>query len=345
MRKIYTYEDIINNTNLIFDLKQDIIFRNVFLNECSHDYVCRLFNCLLGYDLEDLKNNLRLVNNEHSSNSVHGNIIRSDIIYEYRDVYIIFEMNMSDKEFHINKNYQYLFKQHSSRLNNKNKYKKKTILINIDNYDVGDVNDLVYDSKIYISKYYKNIYNYINIFHINLDSLKEKIYNKDELSLVDKLLLIFVEQDKRNLIGKVEKEVKEIMDYMSRLDFKEGDPVTYNYIEAEKVRKEMAIIHEREMKEYEQEVKVQEQAVKEQEQQVKEQEQQVKEQEQQVKEQEQQVKEQKLNLQKYEQELEQDKNKLHEEKITLAKELKKIGFSKEKILKITKLSDNIITML
>ena len=324
MRKIYTYEDIINNTNLIFDLKQDIIFRNVFLNECSHDYVCRLFNCLLGYDLEDLKNNLRLVNNEHSSNSVHGNIIRSDIIYEYRDVYIIFEMNMSDKEFHINKNYQYLFKQHSSRLNNKNKYKKKTILINIDNYDVGDVNDLVYDSKIYISKYYKNIYNYINIFHVNLDSLKEKIYNKDELSLVDKLLLIFVEQDKRNLIGKVEKEVKEIMDYMSRLDFKEGDPVTYNYIEAEKVRKEMAIIHEREMKEYEQEVKVQEQAVKEQ---------------------EQQVKEQKLNLQKYEQELEQDKNKLHEEKITLAKELKKIGFSKEKILKITKLSDNIITML
>ena len=175
MRKIYTYEDIINNTNLIFDLKQDIIFRNVFLNECSHDYVCRLFNCLLGYDLEDLKNNLRLVNNEHSSNSVHGNIIRSDIIYEYRDVYIIFEMNMSDKEFHINKNYQYLFKQHSSRLNNKNKYKKKTILINIDNYDVGDVNDLVYDSKIYISKYYKNIYNYINIFHVNLDSLKEKI--------------------------------------------------------------------------------------------------------------------------------------------------------------------------
>ena len=331
MRKIYTYEDIINNTNLIFDLKQDIIFRNVFLNECSHDYVCRLFNCLLGYDLEDLKNNIKIVNNEHSSDSVHGNIIRSDIIYEYKDVYIIFEMNMSDKEFHINKNYQYLFKQHSSRLNNKNKYEKKTILINIDNYDVGDVNDLVYDSKIYISKYYKNIYDYINIFHINLDSLKKKIYNKNELSLIEKLLLIFVEQDKRNLIGKIEKEVEEIMDYMSRLDFKEGDPVTYNYVEAEKVRKEMAVIHEEEMKKYEQQVKEQEQYVK--------------AQEQQVKAQEQQVKEQELNLQKYSQELEHDKHKLHEEKVTLAKELKKIGFPKEKILKITKLSDNVITML
>lgn len=54
-------------------------------------------------------------------------------------------MNMSDKEFYINKNYQYLFKQHSSRLTNSNKYKNKTILINIDNYDVGEENDLIYD--------------------------------------------------------------------------------------------------------------------------------------------------------------------------------------------------------
>lgn len=34
------------------------------------------------------------------------------------------------------------------------------------------------------------------------------------------------------------------MDYMSRLDFKEWDPVTYNCVEAEKVIKEMAVIHE-----------------------------------------------------------------------------------------------------
>ena len=29
------------------------------------------------------------------------------------------------------------------------------------------------------------------------------------------------------------------MDYMARLDFKEGEAVTYNYLETEKVRKEM----------------------------------------------------------------------------------------------------------
>ena len=200
--------------------------------------------------------------------------------------------------------------QHCSRLNNKNKYKNKTILINIDNYDVVGEKETVYDSKIYISKYYKNIYEYINILHINLDSLREKIYNKRELDWIEKQLLIFVEQDKRNLIGKVEKEVKEIMDYMERLDFKEGDPVTYNYLEAEKVRKEMAIEHEMKVKKKEEALQKQE-----------------------------------INLQKQEINIEKREKSLEEEKITLAKELKNAGFPINKILKITKLSEKIVTML
>ena len=221
---------------------------------------------------------------------------------------------MSDKEFHINKNYQYLFKQHSSRLNNSNKYKKKTILINIDNYDVGEENDLIYDSKIYISKYYKNIYNYIDILHINLDSLRNKIYNKSELDSIDRLLLIFVEQDKRNLIGIVEREVINIMDYMARLDFKEGDPVTYKYLEAEKVRKEM----------WEEKVETWNKKMKQD---------------------KKNLEQNKQELEQNKQELEQNKQELEEEKISLAKALKAEGYPTNKILKITKLSKNIIMML
>ena len=228
---------------------------------------------------------------------------------------------MSDKEFHINKNYQYLFKQHSSRLNNSNKYKKKTILINIDNYDVGEENDLIYDSKIYISKYYKNIYNYIDILHINLDSLRNKIYNKSELDSIDRLLLIFVEQDKRNLIGIVEREVINIMDYMARLDFKEGDPVTYNYLEAEKVRKEMW------------EEKVEKWNKK------------MKQDKKNLEQNKQELEQNKQELEQNKQELEQNKQELEEEKISLAKALKAEGYPTNKILKITKLSKNIIMML
>ena len=315
--KSYTYEDIINNKNLIFDLKHDNIFRNVFLNKCSHDYICKLLSYLLKYNLKDLKNNLKIVNNEYASDSAYSEITRSDIIYQYKDIYIIFEMNMSNKEYHINKNYHYLFKQHCSRLNNKNNYKNKTILINIDNYDAIGEKEIIYDAKIYVSKYYKNIYKYIDILHINLDSLKKKIYNNNELSELEKLLIIFVEQDKRKIKEKVGKEVNNIMDYMARLDFKEGDPVTYNYVEAEKVKQEMALEHERKIERDRQELEYKQQEFE----------------------------QDKYELEQDKQELEQDKQDLQEEKISLAKELKEEGFPIKKILKITKLSENIIAML
>ena len=328
--KSYTYEDIINNKNLIFDLKHDNIFRNVFLNKCSHDYICKLLSYLLKYNLEDLKNNLKIVNNEYASDSAYSEITRSDIIYQYKDIYIIFEMNMSNKEYHINKNYHYLFKQHCSRLNNKNKYKNQTILINVDNYDAIGEKEIIYDAKIYVSKYYNNIYKYIDILHINLDSLKKKVYNKNKLNELEKLLIIFIEQDKRK-IGKIGKEVENIMDYMARLDFKEGDPVTYNYIEAEKVKQEMALEHERKIERDRQELEYKKQEFE--------------QNKQELEQDKQELEQDKQELEQDKQELEQDKQDLHEEKISLAKELKKEGFPIKKILKITKLSENIITML
>ena len=285
---------------------------------------------MLKYNLEDLKNNLKIVNNEYASDSAYSEITRSDIIYQYKDIYIIFEMNMSNKEYHINKNYHYLFKQHCSRLNNKNKYKNQTILINVDNYDAIGEKEIIYDAKIYVSKYYNNIYKYIDILHINLDSLKKKVYNKNKLNELEKLLIIFIEQDKRK-IGKIGKEVENIMDYMARLDFKEGDPVTYNYIEAEKVKQEMALEHERKIERDRQELEYKKQEFE--------------QNKQELEQDKQELEQDKQELEQDKQELEQDKQDLHEEKISLAKELKKEGFPIKKILKITKLSENIITML
>ena len=318
MKKFRKFEDIINNKNLLFDIKNDLIFRNVFLNKCSLNYVCKLLYYLLGYDLNDLKNNLKIVNNEHPSNSVFNNINRSDVIYEYKDIYIIFEMNSNNMKHHINKNYYYLFKQHSSRLNNKNNYNKKTILINIDDYDVNKRNEIVYTSKILDTKYYANIYNLINIIHINIDSLRNKIYNNIELNDLERLLIIFIEQDRRNLVNKnVEKEVIDIMDYIARMDFREGDPVTYNREEELKILEEMALEDVRKSEEkvrwatkkvQEADAKVQEVSAK-------------------------------------EQQVDAKVKKFEEEKIEFAKALKAEGYPMNKIIKLTKLPKSKIMML
>lgn len=105
MKNYKCFEDIINDKNLLFDIKNDLIFRNVFLNKCSFNYICKLLHYLLGYDLKDLKSNLKLVNNEHPSDSAFSSINRSDIIYDYKGTYIIFEMNFTNKKHHIYKNY------------------------------------------------------------------------------------------------------------------------------------------------------------------------------------------------------------------------------------------------
>ena len=332
MKKFRKFEDIINNKNLLFDIKNDLIFRNVFLNKCSLNYVCKLLHYLLGYDLNDLKNNLKIVNNEHPSNSVFNNINRSDVIYEYKDIYIIFEMNSNNMKHHINKNYYYLFKQHSSRLNNKNNYNKKTILINIDDYDVNKRNEIVYTSKILDTKYYANIYNLINIIHINLDSLRNKMYNNIELNDLERLLIIFIEQDRCNLINKnVEKEVIDIMDYIARMDFREGDPVTYNREEELKILEEMALEDARKAKEDARRAKEDVRKAKEDVRKAKEEKQQVANEKQQVANEKQQVA--------------SEKKQLEEEKIEFAKALKAEGYPMNKILKLTKLSKNKIMML
>ena len=121
------------------------------------------------------------------------------------------------------------------------------------------------------------------------------------------------------------------MDYMSRLDFREGDPVTYNYIEAEKVKQEMALEHERELEMKEQELEQNKQELE--------------QNKQELEQNKQELEQDKQELEQDKQVLKQNKQALQEEKLSLAKELKKEGFPIQKILKITKLSEKIVTML
>ena len=226
-----TYDNIINNKNLLFNLQFDWTFKNVFLNKISSDYLCYFLSYLLDYDYNDLKENLSIVNGEIPTNVVGHNNGHSDIILKYKKIYIILEMNNSNKQKHIDKNYWYLFLEHTSRLSNKNNYTQdiKTILINIDNYDVISKNDFIYDSKLSFNKYGISVYNGIRILHINLDYLKKKHYTNGKLNEFEKSMLIFVEQDRRKIERETKrKDVKDIMNFMETLKFKPGDPVTYD---------------------------------------------------------------------------------------------------------------------
>ncbi len=236
-------------------------------------------------------------------------------------------MNNSNKQKCIDKNYWYLFLEHTSRLSNKNNYTQdiKTILINIDNYDVISKNNFIYDSKLLFNKYKISVYNGIRILHINLDYLKKKHYTNSKLNEFEKSMLMFVEQDRRKIESKTKrKEIKNIMNFMETLKFKPGDAVTYDreaFLKSceEDVKQRLEEANEKFNKANEKFNKANE----------------------------------KLEIAEIEtkkveakqKEFEQNKQELEKEKISLAKALKNEGYSTDKILKITKLSKNMIMML
>ena len=322
--EVLTYDKIINNKNLIFNLQFDWTFKNVFLNEISLNFLCHFLNYLLGYDYKDLKDNLRIVNGEIPTNVIGHNNGHSDIILKYKNTYIILEMNGSNKQKHIDKNYWYLFLEHSSRLSNKNNYTQdiKTILINIDNYDVIGKNKFIYDSRLLFDKYRISVYNSIRILHINLDYLRKKHYTDSKLNQFEKSMLIFVEQDRRKIENKTKrKDVIDIMNFMETLKFKPGDAVTYDrdaFLKSceEDVKQRLEEANEKFNKANEKLENAEIEANKRLE-----------------------------NAELEEEKIKQSRMELEEEKISLAKALKAEGYPTNKITKITKLSKNMIMML
>lgn len=79
----YLLDDVLNSDNLMFDIKYDSVFKNVFLNEGSRKYLVLFLNKLLGYDYKDLNNNMILSNIEMPSN-VKSKSSYSDLVCKYR---------------------------------------------------------------------------------------------------------------------------------------------------------------------------------------------------------------------------------------------------------------------
>ena len=136
-------------------------------------------NYLIKELLQQENEDLKLANTEIPHSLSNKNSSYADIILKNNELEYIIEMNYSFSRLLYYKNYYYLFKEHTKRIYKGNYYglTKKTILINIDNYDLLKKNKLIYSVSLKEAKYNKIMYNNIECIHINLDFLKKKYYN------------------------------------------------------------------------------------------------------------------------------------------------------------------------
>ena len=68
-------------SKLLLNLQNDWTFKNVFLNECSLDFLCFFFSYLLGYNKEDLRQNITIIGGEIPTNIEGHNNGHTDIMF------------------------------------------------------------------------------------------------------------------------------------------------------------------------------------------------------------------------------------------------------------------------
>ena len=232
----YNLKTILNDENLLLNLRLDIIFKKVFLKNDSKKYLCLLISNVFDISYKDLFTESILINGELPSKNLEKRSSYTDIVLRFRNIDFIIEMNYHTGNYIVEKNDSYLFNLHTSKIFNENNYGKDiyTYLLNIDDYDLLEKEELIYEGYLNNPKYNICMYENIKIKHINLAYIKNKLYNTDrrtDLTNFEKILIIFVCQ-RKDIILKLTNNyaVKGVIKIMEKLKLDVKLP-TYDYEE------------------------------------------------------------------------------------------------------------------
>ena len=191
----------------------------------NREYLIRIINGVTGIDINLLRDNIKLVTNEVSSNI---NTVNSlvDTIYTDDLEYINIEINYNYSKSLIVKNNIYVYHIILRQVKKSEDYDKvmPAIQINLNAYDIFKKGEFIYKSEMREAKYNKKRDDMLTIYDINLDYLSNIDYNKIKKGTIydlEKILYIFV-CDNRRLLDYIYSGDK-IMDKI-REDF---DVITY----------------------------------------------------------------------------------------------------------------------
>ena len=221
---------ILNDDNLIFDIKNDVAFKTVFLSKEGRGLLCEILSELLKIDYNYLYENMNIINGSVPSIDITRVKSITDIVCVVENNQFIVEMNNRYYEKSVYKNGYYLFSNYSNKAHNDNEYGKglNTYLINIDNFDVINKNEFIYTFRVSEDKYKEVLYKNIKIINVNLDYLKNIDYTK--YSKLEKLFKIFVETDMNKLKDLMDnKNIERVVRFMEKLKNYKDYIVEYDY--------------------------------------------------------------------------------------------------------------------
>ena len=169
----------------------------------NREYLVRMISEITKIDINLLRNNLNMINNEISTNK---DVVDSkvDAIYKDDNNYINIEINYNYSRVLTVKNNIYLYNMILRQVHNNENYKSimPAIQININGYDLFKKGNFIYKSQMMEEKHNIVRDEMLSIYDINLEYLRKIDYNKfkkgNDYNL-EKLLYIFICDNKKLL--------------------------------------------------------------------------------------------------------------------------------------------------
>ena len=222
--KLEILKEKYNLNERILDLTIDVAFKKVFTAKENRWYLAFLISYCTKLDINYILKNMKMKNDFISSSNIKMKTGYSDILVEVDKKIINIEMNRNLSEKLIRKNKWYVNTLSSVSAEKNSKLDKLIIQINISTKArIPKTNELLYEI-VRMDKNLKveDVYNSEIIYDINLEYLKEELYNKNNINREEKRLLIFIEQDKKILesLYKGDVKMKEIVNEVEEEKYK-----------------------------------------------------------------------------------------------------------------------------
>lgn len=186
---------------LVVPATYDIVFKSVMQDESCRDYLVEILHECTKLDKSYIKKNMVIRNSELSVKNVNEKRKITDLIIDIENNIINLEMNRYYYDGLIERNDIYLNSIRNLRLGEEYVNMPKVIQINFNNFDMYDDRTIIKFMIMDEEKHIKKTENYEK-YHINLNRIRQKYYNKEKLSMFEKRLLILC-LDKKEKLKKV----------------------------------------------------------------------------------------------------------------------------------------------
>ena len=183
----------------IIPIVSDVMFKTMLGNESKKKYVSYFLSLILEKDYKKIYDNILFLKNELDKNKYNDTRKTVDLIVKIDGVIYNIEMNNNYQKTYIERNIEYITELYKSSRKMGEGYKYEyTYQININNFTFKDREKT---SEVFMIRNEEKevLTDKIKIMHLYLPKIKEKYYNKEKLSELEKLMLVFNLTNKNEL--------------------------------------------------------------------------------------------------------------------------------------------------